>query len=94
MFYDSTNGNEEYTTSVTGFINKCIDEIVPTWTVRTYTNQKTWITGNIDTELKSRAATFKERDTWTSNQMATQIICIAPSFMLLLLSVIIYAQSL
>ena len=31
-------------------------------TVRTYPNQKPWITGNIRTELKSRAATFKERD--------------------------------
>jgi hypothetical protein len=31
-------------------------------TVRTYPNQKPWITGNIRTELKARAATFKERD--------------------------------
>jgi hypothetical protein len=34
----------------------------PTVTVRTYPNQKPWITGNIRTELKARAATFKERD--------------------------------
>ena len=27
------------------------------------TNQKPWITGNIRTELKARAAAFKERDT-------------------------------
>ena len=40
MFWDSSNGIEEYTTSVTGFINKCIDDIVPTVTVRTYPNQK------------------------------------------------------
>ena len=32
-------------------------------TVRTYPNQKPWITGNIRIELKARAATFKERDT-------------------------------
>ena len=31
-------------------------------TVRTYPNQKPWITGSIRTELKARAATFKERD--------------------------------
>jgi hypothetical protein len=30
------NGIEEYTTSVTGFINKCIYDILPTVTVRTY----------------------------------------------------------
>jgi hypothetical protein len=35
---------------------------VPTVTVCTYPNQKPWITGNIRTELKGRAAAFKERD--------------------------------
>ena len=34
----SSDGIEEYTTSVIGFINKCIDEVVPTVTVRTYPN--------------------------------------------------------
>ena len=28
MFRDSSNAIEEYTTSVTGFINKCIDDVV------------------------------------------------------------------
>ena len=50
-------------TSVVGLINKCIDDVVPTVTVRTYPNQKPWITGNICIELKARAAAFKERDT-------------------------------
>jgi hypothetical protein len=53
MFQDSANGIEEYTTSVIGFINKSIDDVVPTVTVRTYSNQKPWITGNIRTELKA-----------------------------------------
>jgi hypothetical protein len=43
---------------VTGFINKCIEDVVPTVTVCTYPNKKPWITGNIRTELKARAATF------------------------------------
>ena len=47
---------------VIGFVNKCIDDVVPTVTARTYPNQKPWITGNIRTELKARAAAFKERD--------------------------------
>ena len=63
IFCDSSNGIEKYTTSVTGFINKCIDDVVPTVTVRTYPNQKPWITGNIRIELKAKAAAFKERDT-------------------------------
>ena len=58
MFRDSSDGIEEYTTSVTGFINKCIDDVVLTVTVCTYPNQKPWITGN--TGLK--AAAFKVRD--------------------------------
>ena len=61
-FRDSSDGIEEYTTSVTGFINKCIEDLVPTVTVRTYPKQKPWITGNIRTELKGRAAALKERD--------------------------------
>ena len=62
MFRDSSDGIEEYTTSVTGFINKCIEDVIPTATVRTYPNQKPWITFNIHTELKGRAAAFKEQD--------------------------------
>ena len=58
MFRDSSDGIEKFTTSVTGFNNKCIEGIVPTVTVRTYPNQKPWITGNIHTELNA----FKKRD--------------------------------
>ena len=60
MFWDSSNGSEEYTTSVIGFINKCINDILPTVTVCTYPNQKPWITSNICIELKTRAAGFKK----------------------------------
>ena len=63
MFQDSSNGVEVYTTSVFGFINKCIDDVVPTVTVRTYPNQKPWITGNNRIKLKARAAAFKEWET-------------------------------
>jgi hypothetical protein len=62
MFWDSSDDIKEYTTSVTGFINKCIKDVVPTVTVCTYPNQKPCITGNIRTELKGRAAAFKVRD--------------------------------
>ena len=62
MFRDFSDGIEEYTTSVIGFNNKCIDDVVPTVNVRTYPNQKPWITGSIRTELKARAAAFKELD--------------------------------
>ena len=74
MFRESSDGIEEYTTSVTGFINKCIEDVVPTVIVCTYPNQKPWITGNIRTELKGRAAAFKERD---SNPEAYKKSCYA-----------------
>ena len=74
MFRVSSDGIEEHTTSVTGFINKCIDDVVPTVTVRTYPNQKPWITGNISTELKARAAVFKE---WDTNLEAYKKSCYA-----------------
>ena len=64
MLRDSSDGIEEYTTSVIGIINKCIDDVIPTVTIHTYPNQKLWITGRTHTELKARAATFKE---WDSN---------------------------
>jgi hypothetical protein len=63
MSRDSFDGIEEYTTSDTGFINKCINEVVPTVTVCTYPNQKPWITGNIRTELKATAAAFTNLQT-------------------------------
>jgi hypothetical protein len=63
MFRDSSNGIEEYTTSVNGVIDKCIANVFPTVTIRIDPNQKLWITGNIRTELKANAAAFNERDT-------------------------------
>ena len=62
MFCDSSDNIKEFTTSVTGFINKCIDDIVPPVTIRLYPNRKPFITGNICTELMARAAAFKEWD--------------------------------
>ena len=62
MFRDSSGGIEEYTSSVTGFINKCINDVVPTVAMHTYPKQMPWITGNTRTDLKHRAATFKEQD--------------------------------
>jgi hypothetical protein len=53
MFRDSSNGIEEYTTSVIGFINKCIDDDALTVTIHTYPNQEPWITSNICIELKA-----------------------------------------
>ena len=65
MFRDSSDGIEEYTTPVTGFIDKCIKDVVPTVPVHIYPNQKPWIKGNIRTELKGKASTFKKQDSYS-----------------------------
>ena len=64
MFWDSSDGIEEYNTSViclnvfTSVIG--FDDVVPAVTVRTYPKQKPLLTCNICTKLKARAAAFKE----------------------------------
>ena len=63
MFQDSPDSIEEFTATVTGFINKCIDCVIPTRTIRTYPNQKPWIIDNIHAGLTARATAYKERDT-------------------------------
>jgi hypothetical protein len=40
MFRDSSDGIEEFTTSVNGFIKKCIEDVIPIVTICTYPNQK------------------------------------------------------
>lgn len=52
---DSVN---EYTDSVTKWKkNKCIDDVIPMVSFKTYPNQKTWIDGSLVWKLKERDAT-------------------------------------
>ncbi len=47
-----------YTDTVTGFLRKCIEDVVPTKTIRTYPNQKLWINSDIHTALSARTSAF------------------------------------
>ena len=38
------NNIDEYTDTVTEFIRKCIGDVVPTGTIKTYPNEKSWMT--------------------------------------------------
>ena len=42
------------------FISKCIGDVVPTTTIKTLTNQKTWIDGSIHAKLKARTTAFNQ----------------------------------
>ena len=54
MFRVASEHNiDAYTDTVTEFIRKCIGDVVPTVTIKTYPYQKPWIDGSIHTKLKA-----------------------------------------
>jgi hypothetical protein len=59
MFRDSANTIDELTTSITGFIRKCIEDVVPTVRVRCFPNQKAWINTEFGAKLQSRATAHR-----------------------------------
>ncbi|KAK3570992.1 hypothetical protein QTP86_033394, partial [Hemibagrus guttatus] len=62
----ATNGHsinlEEYTTSVTNCIGKCIDDVTVSRTITTRSNQKPWMTVEVHALLKSRDSAFRAGD--------------------------------
>ncbi|KAI5090163.1 gastrula zinc finger protein XlCGF28.1-like [Silurus meridionalis] len=67
MFREAaTNGDsinlEEYTSSVTCYISKCVDDVTISKTITTRFNQKPWMTANVRALLKQRDSAFKTGD--------------------------------
>ncbi len=54
---------EAYSDTVTCFIRKCIDDVVPTKTIRIYPNQKPWINSDVRSALSARTSAFKSGNT-------------------------------
>ncbi len=55
---------EAYSDSVTCFIRKCIDDVVPTKTIRPiYPNQKPWINSDVRSALSAWTSAFKSGNT-------------------------------
>ncbi len=50
---------EAYSDSVTCFIRKCAEDVVPTKTIRIYPNQKPWINSDVRAALSARTSAFK-----------------------------------
>ncbi len=50
---------EAYSDTVTCFIRKCIEDVVPTKTIRIYPNQKPWINSDVRSALSVRTSAFK-----------------------------------
>jgi hypothetical protein len=58
MFWVAYENNiDVYTDTVTEFIRKCIGDVVPKVTIKTYPNQK-WIDGSIHAKLKGQKTAF------------------------------------
>lgn len=63
MFREVADGNiNEYTDSVSSFIQHCIEDIVPKKSVRSFPNQKPWVDAGVRTNLRARAAAFNSGD--------------------------------
>ncbi|KAI4876037.1 hypothetical protein NFI96_025876, partial [Prochilodus magdalenae] len=56
---DSLVDINEYATSVTGFIRKCVDDVSQTKQIRTLPNQKPWMNSDVRSLLKAHDAAFK-----------------------------------
>ncbi len=54
---------EAYSDTVTCFIRKCIEDVVPTKTIRIYPNQKPWINSDVLSALSARTSAFKSGNT-------------------------------
>ncbi len=64
MFRTASDGDiEAYSDTVTCFIRKCIDDVVPTKTIHFYPNQKPCINSDVRSALSARTSAFKSGNT-------------------------------
>ncbi len=56
---ESDDDAEAYSDTVTCFIRKCVEDVVPTKTIRIYPNQKPWINSDVRAALSARISAFK-----------------------------------
>ena len=56
----SNNNIDKYADLMSEFIRKCIGDVVPTATIKTFRNQKQWIDFSIRAKLKPRSTAFNQ----------------------------------
>ncbi|KAI5086845.1 hypothetical protein C0J45_23244, partial [Silurus meridionalis] len=54
--------HQHYTSSVTCYISKCVDDVTISKTITTRSNQKPWMTANVRALLKQRDSAFRTGD--------------------------------
>ena len=63
MFCVAADGDiDEYTDSVTAYISKCIDDVIPKFNVWTFPNQKPRVNGGVCAELKAQSSAYSSGD--------------------------------
>ncbi len=62
---------EEYSDSVTCFIRKCIEDVVPTKIIRIYPNQKPWINSDVRAALSARTSALNPGTLMIENKPVT-----------------------
>ncbi|KAI5099333.1 proline-rich protein 12 isoform X1 [Silurus meridionalis] len=60
--YGDSINLEEYTSSVTCYISKCVDDVTISKSITTRSNQKPWMTANVRALLKQRDSAFRTGD--------------------------------
>ncbi|KAI5624293.1 gastrula zinc finger protein XlCGF28.1-like [Silurus asotus] len=60
--YGDSINLEEYTSSVTCYISKCVEDVTISKTITTRSNQKPWMTANVRALLKQRDSAFRSGD--------------------------------
>ena len=63
MFREAADGDiNEYTDTVSSYIQYCIEDVVPKKAVRSSPNQKPWVDAAVRTHLRARSAAFNSGD--------------------------------
>lgn len=53
---------EEFASSVTGYISKCVDDMTTTRTTTTHPNQKPWLNGEVRSLLRAQDFAFRSEE--------------------------------
>ncbi|KAI5092236.1 putative nuclease HARBI1 [Silurus meridionalis] len=66
---------EEYTSTVTSYIGKCIDNVIISKTITTHSNQRLWMTAKVCVLLKSRDSAFRAGDKTALKTARVKLSC-------------------
>ena len=67
---DATQENhislEEYTSTVTSYISKCVNDVVIRKTIKSFPNQKAWMNGEVRALSRAKKAVFRDKEAYNT----------------------------